>query len=127
MGCAVPPPQRSLARRFGRYDESMTTTESELVRNAAGLPDEPASWRRVDEALGGALVGRVQSYLAEASDEWDVDLFFETYGRPPRDGSPWVPAIISALDFRTDISASDRHQILTDSRERAVKVLLGQK
>jgi hypothetical protein len=98
----------------------------DAVRVAAGLPDDPTAQDRADEALGNALVGVVQKYLARVSDHWDVDLFFETYGRPPRDGSPWSQAIIDGLIFRKDISDADRQEIIDDSRSRAVNALLAE-
>jgi hypothetical protein len=101
-------------------------TEADAVRVAAALPDDAASRGRADEALGNALVGIVQRYLAQASNHWDVDLFFETYGRPPRDGSPWAQAIIDGLTSRTDIPESDRLGLIRDSKSLAIEKLRSQ-
>lgn len=98
-------------------------SEAAAVRVAAGLPDDAASSERADVALGNALVGLVQSYLARVSDHWDVELFFETYGRPPRDGAPWAQAIIDGLISRKDISESDRNTLIEESRRKAVERL----
>src|ERR1700693_2630786 len=99
--------------------------ESEAVRVAAGLSDDDASARRADAALGEALVWVVQGYLARVSSEHDVDLFFETYGRPPRDESSWSKAIIAGLNFRKDIPDDDRQAVLEESRQRADNRLAG--
>src|ERR1700722_20054895 len=98
-------------------------SEADAVKVAAGMPDDDSSTRRADEALGNALVGLVQTYLARVSDHWDVDLFFETYGRPPRDGSSWSQAIIDGLISRDDISESDRRSLIEDSKRKAVERL----
>lgn len=98
-------------------------SEAEAVRTAAGLPDDAQSSARADAALGDALVSIVQTYLARVSDEWDVDLFFETYGRPPRDGSSWSKAIIDGINSRTDLPKADRQTLIDDSRQKAVELL----
>lgn len=98
-------------------------SEVDEVRAAAGLPDDAEATSRADAALGEALVAVVQRYLGEVSDHWDVDLFFDTYGRPPRDGSSWSNAIIDGLVFRKDISDEDRQALITECKEKAVAFL----
>jgi hypothetical protein len=96
---------------------------AQTVRAGAGLPDDDESDRRADAELGNALSGIVQLYLARERDQWDVDLFFETYGRPPRDGSSWAAAIIGALEFRTDIPETDRLDLISRAEQKAIASL----
>ncbi|MEN4476203.1 hypothetical protein [Mycolicibacterium cosmeticum] len=97
--------------------------EAQTVRRAAGLPDDQVSLDRADSALGEVLVIKVQRYLTQVSSEWDVELFFETYGRPPRDGSSWSTAIIDGLNFRTDFPDSEKQELVQESIDAAVRFL----
>lgn len=97
--------------------------EAEAVRRAAGLPDDQVSLNRADGALGEVLVIAVQRYLTQVSNEWDVELFFETYGRPPRDGSSWSTAIIDGLNSRTDFPDSGKQELIQESIDGAVRLL----
>ena len=99
--------------------------EAQAVRRAAGLPDDQVSLDRADSALGEVLVIAVQRYLTQVSNEWDVELFFETYGRPPRDGSRWSTAIIDGLKFRSDFPDSDKQELVQESIDAAVRLLNG--
>ncbi|RUP27153.1 MAG: hypothetical protein EKK51_27990 [Mycolicibacterium sp.] len=98
-------------------------SEADAVRIAAGLGDDGASLQRADAALGQALSGVVQAWLARHRDEWDVDLFFENYGRPPRDGSSWSQAILDALGTRSDIPQADRDAVIDQAKQKAVSAL----
>ena len=97
--------------------------EAQTVRQAAGLPDDQVSLNRADSALGEVLFIKVQRYLTQVSSEWDVELFFETYGRPPRDGSSWSTAIIDGLNFRTDFPDSKKQELVQESIDAAVRLL----
>lgn len=99
-------------------------SEVDEVRAAAGLPENAEATSRADDALAEALVAVVQRYLGQVSDHWDVDLFFETYGRPPRDGSSWSGAIIDGLVFRKDISDGDRRDLINECKQKAVDFLI---
>lgn len=98
-------------------------SEAEAVRKAAGMADNDDSRGRADAALGEVLNIAVQKYLARVSNEWDVELFFETYGRPPRDGSSWSQAIIDGLNFRKDFPDADKQALIAESVQAAVKLL----
>lgn len=93
------------------------------MRHEAALPTNEVSLRQADLALGAALVWYVQEYLATVSDGWDVDLFFESYGRVPTSGWGWSDSIIDGLVFRPDISESDRVRLVDQSVAKAVQVL----
>lgn len=97
--------------------------EAQKVRNAAGLPDDEQSLQRADTALGEVLVHAAQRYLSRVSDEWDIELFFETYGRPPRDGSSWSDAILTGLRSRADFAETDKQSLIDDAVAQAVGIL----
>lgn len=99
---------------------------AETVRIAAGMPDGDDSLQRADTALGNALVGKVQEYLATRKDEWDVELFFEVYGRPPREGGEWAQAIVNGLRSREDIPEGDCRELVEASSKQAIESLRAQ-
>lgn len=107
---------------FMTTSEDDAMSDADAVRAEAGLPDDDSGAWRADEALGNALVGLVQDHLARVSDHWDVDLFFETYGRPPRDGGSWSQAIINGLAAR-GLPEQDRRSLIEESKCRAVRRL----
>jgi hypothetical protein len=109
--------------RFDLIRQGDLLNEAQAVRRAAGLPDDQVSLNRADGALGEVLVIAVQRYLTQVSNEWDVELFFETYGRPPRDGSSWSTAIIDGLNSRTDFRDSDRKELVQEAIDGAVSLL----
>ncbi|WP_143542980.1 hypothetical protein [Rhodococcus sp. NCIMB 12038] len=85
----------------------------------AELPATDAHLAAADRELGRALLWVGQDYLARVSDEWDVELFFEVYNKPPSTGG-WAQAIITGLEKRPDISADDRSEIVQSAQNRAL-------
>ncbi|MGW5230375.1 hypothetical protein ACWEP5_36270 [Nocardia niigatensis] len=90
---------------------------------AVSLPLDDANLTKGEEALANSLVWFGQEYLAEHSDEWDVELFFDTYGTPRGDVRGWTQAILSGLGARPDIADIDRQQIFARARARAITKL----
>lgn len=89
---------------------------------SAQLPVSDAAVADADRALGAALLGVGQDYLARVSDHWDVDLFFEVYNEPPTTGG-WAEAIMAGFERRPDIPAEDSAAMLDDARKRALRRL----
>ncbi|MEH6807073.1 MAG: hypothetical protein V7697_28940 [Rhodococcus erythropolis] len=95
---------------------------ADAVREAAGLPDTDQSALLADTALAEALVGAVQLYLGRVSEECDVELFFECFGRPTT-GQHWSSSIIDALIKRADIPRADRQQLVDECARTATATL----
>jgi hypothetical protein len=89
------------------------------VLDYAGLSVDEDSRAVADEALGRALVWFGQEYIADVSDHWDVDLFFDVYGTPPSPVRGWSQKILDGLASRKDFPADDRARILDRARTRA--------
>lgn len=97
--------------------------EADLVvelLQAAHLPVDEEHRAKGEELLGRSLVWFGQEYLAQNSDEWDVELFFETYGTPRSGVRGWPQAILEGLRSRNDIPACDRDEIFERARRRTI-------
>ncbi len=90
---------------------------------AAGLQADEANVLAAEEKLGRSLVWFGQEYLSEKADEWDVELFFETYGVRRGDVRGWASSIVAGLASRVDIPVEDRELIVEKARQRAIEQL----
>jgi hypothetical protein len=87
---------------------------------AAHLPVDDDNLAKGEELLGHSLVWFGQEYLAQHSSDWDVELFFETYGIPRNGVHGWPQAILAGLSERTDISQADREEIFARARASVI-------
>lgn len=92
-------------------------TLQDRILTAAGPGVDVSDGRAPAQALADALLAVVQDYLAQTSDEHDVELFLEVNGRPPEDLAAWPVTILAGLVLRRT-PAADRHAI----GERAVQI-----
>ncbi|WKG13545.1 hypothetical protein QX204_34230 (plasmid) [Nocardia sp. PE-7] len=87
----------------------------------AGLPADESNVLLAEDKLGNSLVWFGQEYLTEKSNEWDVELFFETYAIRRGDKRGWSSSIVAGLASRADIPVQDRDLIVERARQRAIE------
>ena len=87
------------------------------ILTAAGSAIDVSDGRPAALALAEALLGVVQDYLEQTSNEYDVELFLEVNGTQPSEVTSWPVNILAGLILRRT-PAADRHSIC----ERAVQI-----
>ncbi len=93
--------QRHTENQMRRFSPDLTDRVADLVY---GIPDEPASWRAVQEQLGVAelLLARIETHAARLAAE-ELDRAAETLrGRRGRSATPEVRTLLADLERYSD-------------------------
>jgi hypothetical protein len=103
----------------------MANADSMIETLLDRLPNrDPSAIEGVLRALGWGLVTEGQLFLEATSNEYDVELFFETCGYPQREEpDAWVRRVASELQRQTTIE--DWIDLAARAVERAARELSG--